>query len=113
MMDLQTIRELNAEAGQEAKDAGREPYVFSGFDLKNLRDGDLYPIRKIPRLGDFEPKGWVKVDTLFVDSSGFGQEGEPALTAKGFARKIEPEHGYGIGEVGQFQLYVDVFARSN
>lgn len=113
MMDLATIQELNREAGEEARDAGREPYTFSEFDVKNLHNGDLYPIRKIPRLGDYTPKGWKKIDSLFVDSSGFGREDEPALTAQQFAKKIERGLGYGIGSVGQFQLYIDVFVKAD
>ena len=109
MMDLATIREMNREAGEEARYEGREPYVFNGFDMKNLRDGDLYPIRKIPRLGDYTPEGWEKIDSLFVDASGFGREDEPALTAEQFASKVREGHGYGICEVGQFQLFVGEF----
>jgi len=111
MMDLATIRHMNREAGETARDEGCGPYVFSPIDLRNLKDGDLSPLRKVPRIGDYEPEGWIKTDSYFVDSSGFGGAGEPALTASQFAQKVEPGVGYGIGEVGQFQIYIDAFEK--
>ena len=111
MMDLATIVEMNREAGEQAREEGVKPYVFSSSDLANLKNGDLWPLRKIPRVGDYTPDGWEHVETYFVDSSGFGQPGEPALTAKQFANKVKGEFGYGIGEVGQFQIYIEAFEK--
>jgi len=59
----------------------------------------------------FCPKAWELIDTLFVDSSGFGGPGEPALTIEEFHSKIKAGFGYAIVEAGQFQVYVGVFRR--
>lgn len=113
MMSIETIVALNAEVGAEARELDLEPYVFSAFDLKNLADGDLYPLRRIPNLGDWTPDGWTEVERYFVDKSGFGRDGEPALTAQKFAKRIKPGLGFGIVEEGQFQIYIAAFARED
>lgn len=61
---------------------------------------------------------WEETDqTWFVDSSGFGSEGEAALTMKQFRKALvayaleHPEHGYGLSGVGQFQVHVTAYRR--
>ena len=61
---------------------------------------------------------WAVNDKIwFVDSSGFGQPGEPALTAEQFAAELRsyvadnPEHGFAIIGIGQFQVHVGAFER--
>ena len=58
------------------------------------------------------------VDTYFVDSSGFGSAGEPALQYSNFQEivnklleeKGEDENLYAVlSGVGQFQVYVSIF----
>jgi hypothetical protein len=62
-------------------------------------------------------KGYELVTQLFVDSSGFGAENEPALTASQFERELDAlltEHGtlYSfILSTGMFQVYVGLFKK--
>ena len=102
---------------------------------------DRMPSGGIPYIGDRGPKGWRRVNletwfpgprsdyngesldhpgvyleaqgfgAFFVDKSGFGQRGEPALTLQEFATLIRPGFGYGVVEDGQFQCHVGVFER--
>ena len=67
----------------------------------------------IPVVGTKPFKKWRKIDEFFVDSSGFGQPGEPALTIKEFLSKVKAGLAYGITEYGQFQLFVGVFEKKN
>ncbi len=60
----------------------------------------------------------VEFKKLFVDSSGWGEEGEPALTAEQFAREasdlVATTHEslyWGVTEAGQFQIYVTAYKR--
>jgi hypothetical protein len=47
-----------------------------------------------------------------VDSSGFGEAGEPALTLRQFLGKIKTGCGYAITEAGQFQVYIGEFEKT-
>lgn len=47
--------------------------------------------------------------TYLVDTSGFGLEDEPALTARQFLKKVKKHKYYGITEQGQFQVLVGEF----
>ncbi len=67
----------------------------------------------IPDIGDNHPDGWELEEELFVDSSGFGDEGEPALTIDQFTKKIKAGYGYATIEQGQFQVHVGVFKKIN
>lgn len=109
MMSLQTINQLNYEAGVEAAELGREPFVLWDGDLEKI------PPFPFPYLGDFTPEGWNLLETHFVDSSGWGEEGEAALTLGEFLEilkeKIPLEHGYAVVSAGQFQVYIGEFER--
>ena len=117
MMSAEYRRTLQMEAAQEAEQAGLTPHVFATHS-----EVDEAPPFPIPFIGDYEPEGWVKRDEHFVDSSGFGEPGEPALTGEQFIELIHDrmrEHadegnmpGWAITEVGQFQVYVGEFTRS-
>lgn len=123
MMSLDYIRELSREAAEEAEELGKQPYVFDkdGVTVDNLGN--------IPNLGTLLPTGWVRVSlkkedesrgvymgdnegygAYFVDSSGFSGPGEPALSIGEFLDVIKPGLGYGIVEVGQFQIKIAAFA---
>lgn len=62
-------------------------------------------------------RGYELVKELFVDSSGFGQESEPALTTSEFDKEVMAlvaEHGtlYSfLTGVGMFQCYVGLFKK--
>ena len=65
----------------------------------------------IPDIGENRPKGWELEEELFVDNSGWGREGEPALTLDQFTRKIKAGYGYATIGHGQFQVWVGVFKK--
>ena len=102
---------------------------------------DRMPSGGLPYIGNRAPKGWchVQLETwfpgprsdyngesrehrgvylegfgygaFFVDKSGFGTRGEPALTLQEFGALARPGFGYGVVEDGQFQCHVGVFEK--
>jgi len=99
-MDLNTIQEMTRKATREARVMMLEPYeVWPG-------DADRMPPFPFPNMGNYKPKGWKMIQTYFVDSSGFGRDGEAALSVSQFIKMIKVGYGYGIVEAGQFQVYV-------
>ena len=77
-----------------------------------VENGDLSGIR-IPYVGRERIKGFRLVtEELFVDTSGFGAPGEPALTMNQMLQQMLEEtenHGtlwWGLTTVGQFQGYL-------
>src|SRR3990167_3833882 len=136
MMDLQTLEHVNRQAARRSAAAGRQPLILEQRDLDALASGAdrIIPAVGLPYVGNREPKGWrrVKLESLFpgerrkhrgvypeafgygaffVDKSGFGQPGEPALTIKEFAKLARPGFGYAVVEDGAFQCHVGVFER--
>ena len=103
MMGLEQIVAENAKATRKAKGKGLQPYIATV-------DGDER-VRHCPNLGNYVPKGGKVSNTYFVDNSGMGSEGEPALTFKQFLRKVEQFRGYAISEVGQFQVHINEYKR--
>jgi hypothetical protein len=100
MYGLETIRQMNREQAKKAQ--GKSPLLY---------DGVPEDLRHIPNFGDYRPKGWKLVKTYFVDSSGFGQSGEGALTFDEFVRQAKKGKGYAIIEAGQFQVYIGEFEK--
>jgi hypothetical protein len=70
-------------------------------------------ITKIPMVGKNPIFGYELVNTFFVDSSGFGQEGEMALTFSQFLSKVRQGYYYGIQEAGQFQVYIGEYRKTS
>lgn len=115
MYCLETFKHLNNVAdieGQlkenpmvrlnQAGDIGNSP-DYSGIDLALLE----------------EASGKKIVNTYFVDSSGFGRSGEPAMTHDHFMAVVADlvhKHGKGnlfscLTGIGQFQVYVTILRR--
>jgi len=94
MYSLSVIQDMNRKAAQAAK--GKKPY-------KAKADGDT-GVRSMPNFGDYRPAGFELEEELFVDSSGFGSPGEPALTFEQFLNKVKAGKYYAIIEAGQFQV---------
>lgn len=116
MMDLATIRAMSRKAAREAARDRKHPLIVEQEDVEDaLRALDLgfSPGLSFPFLGDYVPPGWKRTDRepMFVDSSGFGQEGEPAMTIPAFVRALRPGYGYAVIEAGQFQVYVAEYRR--
>lgn len=118
MYGLETIKAMNAEAGTKARAKKTSLKTFdSTQDIDDMFDGKS---SKFPLLGDHKPSGWVEaMSPLFCDSSGFGSPGEPALTQDQLKVRLKelfwvnPEYGYGVVSVGQFQVHLGVFLRHN
>lgn len=107
MMSLETIREMSRTAAATAAQVRKTPLMVEAEDIDNLA-GHL---RYMPFLGDYVPEGWTQVNDFFVDSSGFGESHESALTQEQFYALVKPGYGYGIIESGQFQVYVGQFKK--
>ena len=110
MMSLQDIRQLSDEAAVEAAEQELEPMA--------LWPSDCEPPFRFPNIGSMEPEGFEEVKDFFVDHSGFGGPGEPALTAEEFSKQLlamvqesEVTLFAAITEIGQFQLYVTVYRK--
>lgn len=135
MLSYDQIRDFQAAAAAAAAKTKMQPYLAEADDV-----GNVDRIRYIPSIGDYLPSGWRRVEPseigpnrsrpvagtvghnsgvpgdrevskYFVDSSGFGSPGEPALTVQEFADLIRPGYGYAIVEEGQFQVGIGVFKK--
>lgn len=103
MYSLQQIISMNNNATQKAKKEKVNLYIATcNRDIN---------IKSCPVIGDYIPKKWKLINSYFVDSSGFGREGEGALTFNQLLEKVKKGNGYGIGETGQFQLYIHEFEK--
>ena len=103
MLSLEYIKAQNDKATLEARGQKLEPYIAKC-------DSDRQ-VKKCWRLGDYIPKGWKLVNTYFVDNSGLGTNDEPALSFGQFLSKVKKGYGYAIGDVGQFQIYINEYQR--
>jgi len=129
MMSPEAIRAFQQEAAAKAARAKRKPLALEADDLVHF-DSFLRAVRSTPNLGDYVPRGWKMADVrdyvggypyfaFFVDKSGFGDPGEPALTIEGLYGLIKsiiyenPDETFGIGlyEEGQFQIHVGLYLK--
>jgi hypothetical protein len=92
---------------EDMEKAKKEPFEWKEEHGEQFKHGG-YPF---PMIGDSKPKGWKQVDSHFVDSSGWGREGEAALTQKQFHGKLKAGRGYALTGIGQFQVHVGEFER--
>lgn len=115
MMSIETIRAMADEAAEKAARENMVPYVYWDEDEVSRRGNFPFPF-----LGDYVPHGWEVIDDLelFCDSSGFGTDDEPALSERQLRAKIirtiresTDTIGWGITQVGQFQLYVQGYRK--
>lgn len=116
MMSLETIRQLAADAGKEAREGGILPVPFWEDVIKavklQLKNGESpEALRLIPFIGDHVPDGFELVEEHFVDSTGWGHEDEPALTIGQFAEKLRNGRFYAITQSGQFQIFIGEFRK--
>ncbi len=115
MWDLDTIKAMNAWTGAKAR---REKPV-----LLRVASGAEFAwpptAGQVPAVGDAVAdydRRHHRVGTLFVDTSGFGAEGEPTLTMEQFGKKLKvltEEHGpvlLATVDHGEFQAHVGVWA---
>jgi len=127
MYSLKQIEQESRRAANRAAREGLRPVAVYPEDLQEEESFEGF-CRTLPFLGNYKHPGkWseVEVDTVhegypykwyFVDASGFGQSGEPALTHREFRRKLlelcnRDGHKYalGIAEAGQFQVHIALY----
>lgn len=108
MMSAQQIVQMSREAAAKAAKRNLVPLRVEQEDMDNLR----HYLRYMPFLGDYVPEGYELYDEYFVDSSGFGQEGEPALTQEQFFAKVKAGKYYAIVESGEFQVVIGEYRRT-
>jgi len=109
MMSLETIQSMTQDNRKKAAKKSLKPYMVEAEDIEAWKEGRCMPL-PFPNIGDYEPPGFKPDgDPLFVDSSGFGGEGEAALTLAGMLDALEVGKGYALVSEGQFQVYVQAF----
>lgn len=120
MMSATAIRQVSRDAAIRTARENKIPFTVEAEDIadwkRKIAAGRM-PRLPFPFLGEYTPQGWKRTerDPLFVDSSGWGAEYEPALTVRAL---IEDGHltigkAYAIIECGQFQLYLGEFERDD
>jgi hypothetical protein len=140
MMSAQQMNRMADEACRRSRREGILPNVFTAEELEDPVKLAAHA-KRIPFIGTRRPRGFKLLNAsgligehgtvpfgdsegalrrheahhyIEVDSSGFGQPGELALTGAEFfaaIRKIGPGKAYAIVEAGQFQVVVGVFER--
>lgn len=114
MFSSDTIASLNADAALAAAQKNLEPFIPWDADEIGIIGAEFF--RSIPNLGSLDISDtWDHVEDTLVDSSGFGQPGEPALTidqALDFVIDHANEsgsRGFAVTSQGQFQVVLSVF----
>jgi len=117
MMSLAAIQRFSQDAAIRAARKNRIPFTVEEQDIQawkaQFKAGTLkFPF---PLLGNYVPQGWRYTDRepIFVDTSGFGKENEPALTLRGFLEALEANKAYAVVESGQFQAYIREYERDD
>lgn len=101
---------MSRRAAVDAARKHRKPLILEDSDIAVIRARGLADSGiTFPMIGDYVPRGYRMIAVHFVDSSGFGMPGEPALTLGEFAALLKPGHGYAVIEAGQFQVYIGEF----
>ena len=83
------------------------------FQAEKDHDKSIFADCKMLDPDDLFHKRFEQVGSHFVDSSGWGQKGEPALTAEQFLKKIQKGKFYAIIECGQFQVNIGKYVKKN
>jgi hypothetical protein len=111
MMSLSTIHRMSQEQAAVAAANKKRPFIVTEEDIRDWKEKyDNGTLRlPFPNIGDYRPDGYLLVDSLFVDKSGFGATDEPALTIEELLNSLKPGRAYAIIEEGQFQLYLGEF----
>ena len=114
MMDPRTIAANDRAAARKSAKDKLIPYMVHPHDLDFWRgqvEAGKLPQLPFPALGDRHPRGYRLLAELFVDTSGFGSECEPAMTPRRLImEELKADLAYSIGSCGQFQAWVRVWA---
>ena len=109
MWGLETIKALNGEFTEQNREA--VPLMLD----EHSEIGEDFPLPYMGTRCEEVDEEKERIETLFIDTSGWGREGEPALTKGQLAEELERligEHSviYVAGEeLGQFQGFVAVW----
>lgn len=134
MMSLSQINQMAEDAAKRAKAKGQRPIQIGSWAAEQGDEQVAKMLRHMPFIGDWRPADLELVPHadlnesrdvgpdrlasmgcddpyLFVDSSGWGAQNEPALTFGEFVQvvKANPDYRYAIVEAGQFQVVIGVF----
>ena len=126
MMSIEQINQESQRAASVAASEDQRPLFIDQFDLALARRGN-YAHLSIPFIGDYLPEGYQRQEltddidgvysgdnsgygAFFVDSSGFGGEGEAAITLGRMFEVMETGY-YAVVEAGQFQVKVGMFRK--
>ena len=74
------------------------------------KDGDEN-VRNCKMLNPNDLDKFEEVNNHFVDFSGWGQKGEPALTIDEFLEKVKAGRFYAITGIGQFQVHIGEYVK--
>lgn len=117
MMSRSELAYHNRKISEAAAQDNRRPYVF--FDMMEIEDFKF----SLPYLGYYNPEGWTELENrrMFVDKTGGGLPGEPALTLDQFKLELKTLYresmelgetwGFAIVDDGPFQVHVGVFRK--
>lgn len=105
MNGIETIARGIDAMGRQAAEAGLIPYVVS----HNGEGGAILPDPlPLTRLGNYEPAGWHRCNTLTCKRHNTAKDG-PDLTAGEIRSRLRPGFGYAIIQETQFQVVVGEF----
>ena len=113
MLDSRALARINRESTQRAARERRVPVIITPEDIDAYQAGDERAL-SIPYIGQRLPRGYRRLgDPVFVDKSGSGSESEPAWTLRRFLEHVREcgESYWGAVEEGEFQIYVQRYAR--
>jgi hypothetical protein len=100
---------MQQEARERAALENTTPYLVAAEDITAWKNGIGLPF-PFPMIGDHEPAGYeTDGDALFIDTSGFGADNEPALSVSQMLDEIKPDRAYAFTECGQFQAYLQPY----
>lgn len=108
MMSGYQIAEMSRQAARKASRDKKYPLIVEQEDLTDLVTAMAR--LQFPFIGDWHPRGYAPTERcFFVDATGRGAPGEPAMTHEEFFGKLRPGYAYAVVEAGQFQVYVQEF----
>lgn len=113
MYGIETIKAMNSDAAERARSNGTEPALI--WHISQIGKMPPFPFPHIGDACDDIDKTHERITTLFCDASGFGEEGDPALTVtqtRDRLLELIAKHGAirgAVEEAGQFQVRLAIW----
>ena len=86
-MSLSTIERVSNEQAKRAAKEKRQPYIiYDKKEIDSFFPWAYHTTFPFPNLGNYCPKNYRRVKRLFVDKTGFDNDG-PALSISSFKRE--------------------------